>query len=127
MCVGVVLYCQRRREEQQAGGGGGGGPGDGTTKYAALQSRPRCIGAGGGGSPGNAATTNHYVCPADLDIRIPPANLNNKYYSTGSLKRKDSYNKMTVKEATLKRNSLMRTGSLLRTSTNFDHMDRDEF
>ena len=67
---------------------------------------------------------NHYISPSELtpDITLPATmpngTLNDKYYSTGSLQRsnyKDA-NKMTVKEATLKRDSLLRANNTMRTN-----------
>ena len=93
VCVGIFLYCQRQQQENRE-------------KFGTL---PRCD-----------VKQNEYMTPSELDF---PAQLNNKYLSTGSLPRKKENNKnMTVKEATLKRNELMRTNSM---RTNLTLMDNE--
>lgn len=77
---------------------------------------------------------NHYITPSELDLGPPPpfpppgppapgslhspastSTLASKYYSTGSLQRPPYYKdttKMTVKEATLKRDSMLRNNQM---------------
>lgn len=92
VCVGIFLYCQRQHQENKE-----------QEKYNTLQ---RCD-----------VKQNDYISPSELDLIHPVKmadydNSINKYYSTGSLKKKDK-GQMTVKEATLKRHSsLMRTNSM---------------
>ena len=105
VCIGIFLYCQRQRRDDID-----------RDKFDTMQHQE--------------ALPNHYMCPSDLDLHVytPLAGLNNKYYSTGSLKKKDS-NKLTVREATLKRSSLLgtntntNTNSLMR--TNLEWRDND--
>ena len=89
VCVGIFLYCQRQHQENKE-----------QEKFNTLQ---RCD-----------VKQNDYISPSELDLLHPVkmAEYNSKYFSTGSLKKKDK-GQMTVKEATLKRNSsLMRSNSM---------------
>ncbi|KAK2185175.1 hypothetical protein NP493_244g03029 [Ridgeia piscesae] len=100
VCIGIFLYCQRQRR-------------DDINKFSTMQHQE--------------AIPNPYMCPSDLELHhvyTPLAGLNNKYYSTGSLKKKDS-NKLTVREATLKRSSLMSTNTNSLMRTNLDWRDND--
>ena len=89
VCVGIFLYIQRFREAKIE---------EKNYKehnYGTLTKHDSCI------------NPNLYMSPSQCSMA---SSLNNKYYSTDSVGRapKDPQ-KMTVKEATLKRNSLMRT------------------
>lgn len=88
VCVGVFLYCQRARQvarhQKYA-----------DDKYSTLSKKD--------------VQQNIYMSPSQMSMNTSSMN-NRQYYSQNSLTKKHADpNKMTVKEATLKRNSLMRT------------------
>ena len=91
IAIGIFIYCQRRREENRQK----------DPLYASLSK--------------HKAQPNLYVSPSELNMSVQLNRMNtnvtpSKYYSTGSLSRHPKDNqKLTVREATLKRNSLMRT------------------
>ena len=93
VCVGIFLYCQRWRKAARH------------DKYSQYHEEKY------GTAGKNDVKPNLYMSPSQVSGISQSEPLNNKYnYSSGSLGRttKDP-SKMTVKEATLKRNSLMRT------------------
>jgi len=99
VCVGIFLYCQRQHQENKD-----------QEKYNTLQ---RC----------GDVKQNDYISPSELDLLHPVkmAEYNNKFYSTGSLQRgKKDRGQMTVKEATLKRNSSLMRSSSMSMRTNLD-------
>ncbi|NPA71664.1 MAG: hypothetical protein GXO35_02420 [Gammaproteobacteria bacterium] len=107
VCVGIFLYCQRQQQETKD-----------QDKYNTLQ---RLHQAADG-------FKNEYVTPTDVSppnqssIDLIPLANHNQYYSSGSLKHKDSYKSLTVREASLKRDSLLRTNSM-RTNLSLHNMD----
>ncbi len=92
VCVGIFLYCQRWRKATQH------------DKYSQYhEDKYGTLGK-------NDVKPNLYMSPSQVSGISQGGTLNNKYnYSSGSLGRTKDAGKLTVKEATLKRNSLMRT------------------
>ena len=90
VCVGLYLYYQRactsRRHDKYN---------DNDNKYSTLTKKD--------------VQQNIYMSPSQMSMNTH-SSMNNRYnYSQNSLSKKTDPSKMTVKEATLKRNSLMRT------------------
>ncbi len=95
ICVGIFLYCQRQHTEQRD-----------QERYNTLQRLHK--------EAEVKSINNDYISPTDLDLLRPITVDDSTYYSSNSLKRKDSYRSLTVKEATLKRDSMLRSNSMMR-------------
>ena len=74
----------------------------------------------------NSVEQNHYVNPADLDMRLAAPYSSHYHAHTHSLGRRKQQ-KLTVSEARRKQDSLLGTNSLLRTSMQFEHLDSHEY
>ena len=81
VAIGIFIYCQRMRKQ----------------KFNITKATQN----------GRDSKPQLYMVPSHSQISLTMNNTKPNFYSTGSLPKND--NKLTVKEATLKRNSLMRT------------------